>query len=493
MFISHPLIKQFKVEARDYQIEIAEKCLKANTLVVLPTGLGKTNIALLVCAEKLNKEEGRILFLAPTKPLIEQHKKTFENFSEIKDLVVVSGSVKPEKRKSLYEKARIVFATPQTIANDLKNGILRLDDFILLIVDEAHHSVGNYSYTYIAERYAREAKKPLILGLTASPGGRIEKIEEIKRNLFIEKVEAKSEFDEKIRRYVKEREIKKIEVELSEDYKIAKKLISDLIEKKIEALVNIGALPTKRISKKELLNFHNLYASKANSLKKGELYMAVSKISEIIKLDYCLELLETQGKNQVLEYFEKLKKENTKAAKSIVLDREFNFFISKVKTLGEHPKIRKLKEIVEREIKNKIIIFTQYRASVREIENKIKEIGGAKVISLIGQKSGLNQRKQVSIIRDFEEGIYNVLICTSIGEEGLDIKGANVAIFYEPIPSEIRQIQRMGRVGRFIKGKVYVLVAKETRDEAYYWTAYHKEKKMKRYLESKQSKLIEIR
>ena len=202
MFISHPLIKQFKVEARDYQIEIAEKCLKANTLVVLPTGLGKTNIALLVCAEKLNKEEGRILFLAPTKPLIEQHKKTFENFSEIKDLVAVSGSVKPEKRKNLYEKARIVFATPQTIANDLKNGILRLDDFILLIVDEAHHSVGNYSYTYIAERYAREAKKPLILGLTASPGGRIEKIEEIKRNLFIDKVEARSEFDEKIRRFV---------------------------------------------------------------------------------------------------------------------------------------------------------------------------------------------------------------------------------------------------------------------------------------------------
>jgi len=305
MFISHPLIKESKLEAREYQIEIAKKCLENNSLVVLPTGLGKTNIALLVCAEKLNKEDGRILFLAPTKPLIEQHKKTFENLSEIKDLMVVSGSIKPEKRKSLYEKARIVFATPQTIVNDLKSEVLKLDNFILLIVDEAHHSVGNYSYTYIAERYIKEAKKPLILGLTASPGGRIDKIEEIKRNLFIEKVEIKSEFDEKIRKYIKERETIKVDVELPNDYKIAKKLIENLIEERINYLVNIGALPTKNISKKELLNYYNLYASKANSLKKKELYFAISKISELIKLDYCLELLETQGKNQVLEYFEK--------------------------------------------------------------------------------------------------------------------------------------------------------------------------------------------
>jgi Fanconi anemia group M protein len=490
MFISHPLIKEGKVEERDYQVEIAKKCLESNTLVVLPTGLGKTNIALLVCAEKLDKDDGKILFLAPTKPLIEQHKKTFEKLSEIKDLEVVSGHIKPEKRRALYEMARVVFATPQTIANDLKNGALKLDDFILLIVDEAHHSIGNYAYTYIAERYMREAEKPLILGLTASPGGKINKIEEIKKNLFINQVEAKSEFDEKIRKYVKEKEIIRVDIELPEDYKVAKKLIENIIEKKIEYLVGIGALPTKKISKKTLLDYHSLYTRKANSLKKRELYLAVSKISELIKLDYCLELLETQGKNQVLEYFEKLKKEKTKAARSIILDRKFNVFINKVKTLKEHPKIDKIKELVSKEIGNKIIIFTQYRSSVKEIKKNIKEIEGAKVAVLIGQKSGLNQKKQVSIIRDFENGIYNILICTSIGEEGLDIKGADIAIFYEPIPSEIRQIQRRGRVGRLIEGKVYVLVAKGTRDEAYYWTAYHKEKKMRKYLENKLNKLL---
>jgi Fanconi anemia group M protein len=490
MFVSHPLIKGGKFEARKYQVEIAKKAIKDNTLVVLPTGLGKTNIALLVCAELLNKEDGKILFLSPTKPLIEQHKKTFEKLSEICDLEVVSGYIKPENRGKLYKKARIVFATPQTISNDLKNRVLELDDFILLVVDEAHHTIGNYAYTYITRRYVKESKKPLILGMTASPGGKITKIEEIKKNLFINQVEFRNEIDESIKEYVKEKEINKIDVILPEDYKTAKKLIEKIIERKVDYLVKIGALPTRKISRKLLLNYHLLYLKKVNTLKRKELYFAISKIAELIKLDYCLELLETQGNNQTLEYIKKLESEKTKAAINILSDKEFNIFIEKIKRLEIHPKIKKLKKIVEKEFKNKIIIFTQYRVTINEIKQEIKNIEGVKIGVLIGQRSGLNQKKQISIIRDFEEGIYNVLLCTSIGEEGLDIKGVGSAIFYEPIPSEIRNIQRRGRVGRLIKGNIYILVAKNTRDDAYYWTAYHKEKKMRKYLERNSKQTI---
>ncbi len=483
MFISHPLIKKGKVEVRDYQTKIAENSLKDNTLIVLPTGLGKTNIALLACAEKLNKVDGKILFLSPTKPLVNQHKQTFEDLSEIGDLEIVSGETKPERRKKLYDKGRIIFATPQTISNDLKSRVLNLKDFVMLVVDEAHHTVGNYAYTYIANRYIKESKNPLIIGMTASPGGKITKIEEIKNNLFINQVEAKSEIDEEIKKYVKEKEMKKIEVGFPEDYKNAKKLIEGIISKKGEQLYKKGALPTKKFSKKLLLDYHQLYMKKANSTKRKELYFAVSKISELIKLDYCLELLETQGKIQCLQYISKLKKESTKAAKSINFDPEFQVFVNKVEKLEEHPKLEKIKEIAKKEFKNKTIIFTQYRSTIDEIKKKVERIEGVKAAVLIGQKSGLNQKKQVSIIRDFEDGFYNVLICTSIGEEGLDIGGVGTAVFYEPIPSEIRQIQRRGRVGRLIKGKIYILVTKETRDEAYYWTAYHKEKKMKSYLD----------
>ena len=483
MFVSHPLIKKNKLEIREYQIEIAKNCLEKNTLVVLPTGLGKTPIALMVTAERLNKQDGKILFLSPTKPLIEQHKKTFETLSELADLKVFTGVLKPEKRGKEYKTTRVVFATPQTIQNDIKNRIIDLKDFILLIVDEAHHSIGNYAYTYIAQKYIKEAKNPLILGLTASPGGKSKKIDEIKNNLFIEQVEFRVEKDKEIKKYVKEREMEKVEIELPEDYKTSKKLLERIFNKKVEYLFRIGALPTKKVSKKMLLDFQNFYSKKAKYLKNNNIFLAVSKIAELIKLDYCLELLETQGAKQLGIYLKKLKKETTKASKSLFSDSEFNIFTKKISELGEHPKLEKLGEIVGKEFDKKVIIFTQYRITVDEIAKKLKEVKGSKVGILIGQKSGLTQKQQVRIIRDFEEGFYNVLLCTSIGEEGLDIKGVGTAVFYEPVPSEIRSIQRRGRVARLIKGKIYILITKDTRDEAYYWTAYHKEKKMKRFLD----------
>jgi len=482
MYVSHPLIKKNKLEIRDYQIEIAKNCLKKNTLVVLPTGLGKTPIALLVAVERLNKLDGKILFLSPTKPLLEQHKKTFENLSELADLKVFTGILKPEKRAEEYKTARVVFATPQTIQNDIKNGIIDLREFILLIVDEAHHSIGNYAYTYVAQKYFEESKNPLILGLTASPGGKAKKIEEIKKNLFIEQIESRIEKDKEIKKYVKEREMEKIEIDLPEDYKAAKKLLERIFNKKLEYLFKMGILPTKKISKKILLDFQNFYSKKIRESKRKEMFFAVSKISELIKLDYCLELLETQGAKQLREYLKKLEKEKTKASKSLFSDREFNIFNKKVLELGEHPKLEKVKEIVKNELEKKVIIFTQYRITVDEIAKKLREIEDAKVGILIGQRFGLSQKHQVRVIRDFEEGIYNCLLATSIGEEGLDIKGVGTAIFYEPVPSEIRSIQRRGRVARLIKGKIYILITKGTRDEAYYWTAYHKEKKMKNFL-----------
>ena len=482
MYISHPLIKKNKIEIRDYQTDIAKNCMKKNTLVVLPTGMGKTPIALIVIAERLNKLDGKILFLAPTKPLIEQHKKTFEKLSELADLKVISGTVKPENRGKEYKKARIVFSTPQTIQNDLKNRTLKLNDFVLLIVDEAHHSVGKYAYTYIAKKYLKESKNPLIVGLTASPGSKLGKIKEIKETLFIDHVESRIEQDKEISQYVQEKEVHRIDVELPDDYKDAQNIIKKIFESRVENLAKIGALPTKRVSKKMLLDFQNFYMKKARETKRKEMFFAVSKIAELIKLDYCLELLETQGAKPVNEYIKKLGKEKSKASQSILNNSLFGVFSKKVSALGEHPKLRKLKEIVSKELDEKVIIFTQYRATVDEIARKLEEIKGAKVGKLVGQKSGLSQKQQVGVIKDFEEGFYNCLVCTSIGEEGLDIKGVGTAVFYEPVPSEIRSIQRRGRVARLIKGKIYILVTKNTRDEAYYWTAYHKEKKMKRYL-----------
>jgi Fanconi anemia group M protein len=104
--------------------------------------------------------------------------------------------------------------------------------------------------------------------------------------------------------------------------------------------------------------------------------------------------------------------------------------------------------------------------------------------------TGLTQKAQVKLLDDFKEGKFNTLIGTSVGEEGIDIPAVDLIIFYEPVPSAIRTVQRRGRTGRLEKGRVNVLVTKDTRDEAYRWTAFHKEKRMHTILKDLKSKLM---
>jgi Fanconi anemia group M protein len=95
---------------------------------------------------------------------------------------------------------------------------------------------------------------------------------------------------------------------------------------------------------------------------------------------------------------------------------------------------------------------------------------------------GLSQGEQMQILEDFRDGKHNVLVTTSIGEEGLHVPDVDHVIFYEAVPSEIRMIQRRGRTGRTRPGKTTVLMTEGTIDEAYYWTSLRKEERMHRYL-----------
>jgi len=106
--------------------------------------------------------------------------------------------------------------------------------------------------------------------------------------------------------------------------------------------------------------------------------------------------------------------------------------------------------------------------------NPVRFVGQAKR----GADKGLSQREQRALLDAFRSGMYNVLVATSVAEEGLDIPSVDLVVFYEPVPSEIRWIQRRGRTGRFGRGRVVILVAKGTRDQAYYWSARIKERKM---------------
>jgi len=490
------------IEPRKYQQDVYDTCKEKNCLVVLPTGLGKTLIALMLTINRLIKyPEERILFLAPTRPLAEQHFNYFKkHLPELfSSLELFTGKTPAKKRMKIWRSAEIVFSTPQCIANDLKNSIYTLEDVSLLIEDECHRCIKNYSYTFVARKYLEQAKHPRILGLTASPGHEQEKIRKICENLNIEAVEIRTRESEDVKKYLQKLEFEIIKVEFPPELKEIKGLFKKIFDRKIGELKNRKLL-FERPTKKNLLSLQKKITRViATGNKHFNVLAGASVVAITIKLQHALELLETQTLSSLLSYiqnlFDQAKQGKSKAVKQLVKQKEFNLAHTKLLYLfakkQEHPKLLKLKEIVEKESKEnkkiKIIVFAQYRDTVTKICKELNSIprinarvfvGQAKKSRMGKEETGLSQKEQRELIREFSLGKVNCLVCTSIGEEGLDIPEVSTVIFYEPIPSAIRQIQRRGRTARLQKGKLIILITKGTRDEAYYWAAFHKEKKM---------------
>lgn len=492
-YVHHPLIKENTIERRSYQIAIVATALMRNTLVVLPTGLGKTVIALLVIASRLYNRGGKALFLAPTKPLVEQHANFLRKTLKIppNEIVALSGEVPPEKRFQLWNKARVIVSTPQVVENDLIAGRISLEDVVHLTFDEAHRAVGNYSYVFIAKAYMEQAKDPLILAITASPGSEIERIEEVLKNLYIEDVEVRTEWDDDVRPYIHEKKIEWVRVEMPKELKEVRDLLKECVEIRLLRLEGLG-VKARGLSKKELLALQEALQSEAYEKGDSRLYDALSVLAEILKIQHAIELIETQGLEALKHYLRKIVIEaksrgGSRASKSIVMDDKFRKAVSKaLKCEIDHPKLEKLKEIVSEQLKanpdSRIIVFTNFRDTAEVIARELNEMG-IKAVRFVGQADrendrGLRQREQVEIVERFRAGEIKVLVATSVGEEGLDIPEVDLVVFYEAIPSEIRSIQRKGRTGRRREGRIVVLVTKGTRDEAYFYLSLRKERAM---------------
>ena len=497
-------------EPRLYQETILSTCVDKNCLVVLPTGMGKTAVAMLLAIQRLkNFPQSKILFLAPTKPLAEQHLNTFKKyvtFDESK-FVLFTGDVPPSTREEIWKSARFIFSTPQGLENDTISRKITLEDVSLLVFDEAHRAVGDYAYVFIAKQYMKQAKFPKILALTASPGSDLEKIDEVCKNLFIEGVEIRTDKDPDVQPYIQEMSIKWVKVDLPEQFLEIKHFLENCLKSKLNDMKSLGINRSfDFFSKKDLLAMQAEFHAKMSSGERDFTMMrAISLLAELMKAQHALELLESQGITALNNYMERIFSEagttKVKAVKNLVQDLHFKSAFIKTQKLFEagveHPKFAELEKILAEEFKAnnkaKIILFTQYRDSASKIYDIISKIRGVFPVIFVGQakkrETGLSQKKQIEILQQFSDGFYNVLIATSVAEEGLDIPRVDLVIFYEPIPSAIRTIQRRGRTGRQEKGRVIVLMAKGTRDEGYRWSAFNKEKRMHTILDTLKNKV----
>jgi Fanconi anemia group M protein len=496
-WIQHPLIKAEKIESRLYQQVLAADVLKkGNSMIVAPTALGKTIVAVLVAAERLKTfENSKVLVLAPSKPLVVQHEESFREFLKT-SVTSITGAIKPEERVKRWNNSQIICATPQTVESDLISGRYGFEDVSVIVFDECHRGVGSYSYVYLASKYMKEAKNPLVLGLTASPGWDEKKIQDICENLFIKEVVIKNEEDSDVEPYFNPVEVKWVKIELNSELKDIKSHLEKALKVRLKTLKKMGVIPSiSNVSKKDVLaakgKAQNRIGQSIHPPKKC--FIAVSILTAVINILHSLELLETQGTTTLQKYFERLRKKKTKAAKGLITDAEFQMAIGLTekayKNGIDHPKLKKLISILKKELKksdSRIIIFTQFRDSVENIFqhcmaediNAVKFFGQASR----GSEKGLTQKKQKEIIKAFKNGEYDVLISTSVAEEGIDIPAVDLVILYEPVPSEIRMIQRRGRTGRKNLGRMFILITKGTRDESYYWSSINKEKQMKKQL-----------
>ena len=512
MYITQEFIKPESVERREYQVNIANSAAKANTLVVLPTGMGKTVIALLLIEKQLQKENNKILFLAPTKPLVLQHVQFLRQYLTIdaESISIFTGEISPAKRTEMWNKSRIIVSTPQVIENDLLSKKISLNDVSFIIFDESHHAVGQYSYVFVSEMHKKQRENDrLVLGMTASPGNDIITILEVCKNLDITNIEIRTKYDPDVRPYVHDLNITWREISLPKEFAYTIQLLRKALSDRLKLLKDVGVVESSSVSlinRTKLLDAQRKIQEEIRSQVKPSkiLFKAASTQSAAMKIHYALELLQTQGVNALRNFFQRMgkeavSKESSKASREIMSDSNIVEAVAYVKSLNiEHPKLQEIVKIVQQQLHakpdSKIIIFTHYRDTSSYVVKQLESVEKARPVRFVGQAGrdddkGLTQKEQADIIKNFKEGTYNVLIATSVAEEGLDIPSTDLVVFYEPIPSEIRAIQRRGRTGRKMPGNVIILITKDTQDEAYYWAAKRKEKRMRSELELLRSKL----
>ena len=530
-YFNHPLLVENSLLFREYQNIIVEKALYKNSLIVVPTSLGKTIITLLICIDILyNWKKSKILILAPTRPLVRQHLNLFKRFTKIENICFgLTGKISPDIRKTIWKSRsiRVFFATPELVKNDLDNNLLEKDEFYLIVFDEAHRAVKNYSYTQISKKFYdnKDSKKiPMQLALSASPGSSKEKIQEICSNLYIEQTIIKSEDDKDVLPYVYNIDIEHKRFDIDTKHKEISSIIQSLIDDKIKWLIDNNLIKKKKVEnvyRKDLLNLGNYLKTEITQINNNKnffLFAALKYQSMSMILLYCRDLIESQGSFSLKKFFDKFQNDiPNRTYLELLFDPNIQKIIEILKNdkiLFSHPKISNLISIVknflyiskenviiespippiyEKDEENKsnlnqkkILIFSQYRDTLEVITNLLDE-HGIPCRGFYGQSNkkdqkGLDQDKQISILEDFKKGIFPVLVATSVAEEGLDIPNVDLVIFYEPVPSEIRFIQRKGRTGRFSDGKVVVLVANDSIDSKYLEIAQKKILKMKHNL-----------
>lgn len=484
---------------RAYQKKITETALFCNTLVSLPTGLGKTFIASSVMLNWWRwTKDAKIIFMAPTRPLVSQQLEACLGLTGIprQDASVMMGNLNKAQRSWLWNEKRVFFATPQTVQNDLSSGLLDATQVACIIVDEAHRATGNASYVNVVNNIYLWNRACRIVGLTATPARYIEGAQVIADNLRIGAMEVLTDRDPEVAQYVFDREMVEEMVKTeATDVETIQKLFVKSYEADFIAARTRGILRCHDpLSLTQMAALDSI--SKLAQLKTGNqatdqsLYFRMMKLVQAGRLITLLNLhgvvpfykamCELQDEALGTEVAPKQRKyaKFVKSKEFVATRTECEKLLQDPHYLG-HPKLEKLVDIMHSYYSTnpdtRAIIFVQYRQSAEHIIRVLKHhTPKVKPALFVGQATakrtaGMKQREQEQAVAELRKGVtVNAIVATSIGEEGLDIGQVDLIVCYDQSKSPIRTIQRMGRTGRAKDGAVHFLMTDKEKSNLEY-------------------------
>uniref|UniRef100_A0A3Q4H883 RNA helicase n=1 Tax=Neolamprologus brichardi TaxID=32507 RepID=A0A3Q4H883_NEOBR len=491
-----------EITLRDYQMEVAGPALEGkNIIVCLPTGSGKTRVAVYITKEHLDrrKAEGKprkVIVLVNKVPLVEQHYSAeFLPFLKNKYKVErVSGDSQLKiSFTEIVKKNDIIICTAQILENYLERANsgedegVNLSDLTLIIIDECHHTQKGGVYNHIMMRYLKQKHKnkrlikeqkepvplPQILGLTASPGvggaTKMEKAEEhilrICANLDASRIMTRSQEEFK-------KEQRKIIVSVEDRREDP---FGDVIKKIMTAIHNHAELtPTCDLGSQ---NYEQWVVQKERQAAKDENQKVRVCAEHLRQYSESLNLSNTIRMQDAFSFLNKYYNEEMKKKtapeeehKIQITDTErflFNLFEDNKKeleTLAKNPEyendsLSKLRTKILHEFSSRDeargIIFIKTRRSAIALNQWIQEnpkfadieVKSAYVIGGGDQSvvKPMTSAEQKDVLKKFGNGQVNLLIATTVAEEGLDIPACNFVIRYGLVTNEIAMIQAQGR------------------------------------------------
>ncbi|XP_060919558.1 Fanconi anemia group M protein [Labrus mixtus] len=498
---------------REYQLKISEAALFANSLVCLPTGLGKTFIASVVMYNFYRwYPSGKIVFMAPTKPLVAQQIEACYKVMGIPQahMAELTGSTAAKQRQEVWRAKRVFFLTPQVMVNDLSRESCPAQQIKCVVIDEAHKALGNHAYCQVIRQLASQTLQFRILALSATPGGDTKSVQSVISNLLISHIELRSEESPDIRAHSHQRNVEKVVVPLGEALSAQQARYLQVLEKFTSRLVQnrvMAQRDLRTLCKYQIILARDQFRSNPPPQIKGP--QLEGDFALCISLYHGYELLMQMGLRSLFFYFQGImdgSREKSRARNELQKTPTFMDLYHEMETMFvkpsagpnelpfiySHPKLEKLEGVVlqhfklwaessadsngsgPQEVSTRVMIFSSFRESVQEIADMLNQHAPLiRVMTFMGQASagkgvkGFTQKEQLEVVNRFRTGGFNTLVSTCIGEEGLDIGEVDLIVCFDAQKSPIRMVQRMGRTGRKRKGRIVVILA-EGREERTY-------------------------